>query len=323
MPRGAKPHFTPAQDREIADLYRAGQSTYEIGQKYGVSPTPVTKALKRQGVPMRAAARRAYWTGTPSERAAVVTAYRDEHKSVRRVAKQFQVRMPVIAACLDEAGVSRTGGARPMFNEATTQAIVSEYQAGANMRELAQKYGSSAVTISNCLQRDGTQPRRSGRWPLFFTPERTAEAVRRAEAGETQQQIAAALGCTQSPVSSALRRAGVTAKSARGHGRMEAHPCWQGGRSVSRQGYILVKVSDDIRHLIGPLRSEYVLEHRLVMARKLGRPLTEDETVHHVDGDKTHNDPENLQLRQGNHGKGVVLACLDCGSANVGAVPLH
>lgn len=34
----------------------------------------------------------------------------------------------------------------------------------------------------------------------------------------------------------------------------------------------------------GPLRNQYV--HRIVAAAMLGRPLTKDEEVHHVDGDR-------------------------------------
>lgn len=79
------------------------------------------------------------------------------------------------------------------------------------------------------------------------------------------------------------------------HGKgmaMERNPRWRGGRIVDQDGYILVKAPDHPNCD----RHRYVREHRLVMEQVLGRFLTPDEVVHHIDGDKQNNHPDNLQV---------------------------
>jgi ribosomal protein L37E len=66
----------------------------------------------------------------------------------------------------------------------------------------------------------------------------------------------------------------------------ERHPNWTGGRRIDTAGYVRVTLGSDARER----------EHRLVMAAQLGRPLTSDEQVHHRNGDKTDNRPENLEV---------------------------
>lgn len=68
----------------------------------------------------------------------------------------------------------------------------------------------------------------------------------------------------------------------------------RGAGSVKRLGYRYVPVPVDDRWLTHG--ASPVAEHRLAMARHLGRPLDEDENVHHRNGDRLDNRLENLEL---------------------------
>lgn len=67
-------------------------------------------------------------------------------------------------------------------------------------------------------------------------------------------------------------------------------------------GYKGVYIFDYFTH---NSRTKYVPEHRLIMEKKIGRKLTNEEIVHHIDGNRQNNNPENLMLlpNKREHGK--------------------
>jgi hypothetical protein len=97
--------------------------------------------------------------------------------------------------------------------------------------------------------------------------------------------------------------------------KREQHPGWKGGRNVSH-GYIQVRNGKGRQ-----------FEHRVVAEAKIGRPLAPGEVVHHINGVKSDNRPENLEIlsneehsrRHGDERKPSTwaichVACRSCGT---------
>ncbi len=78
-------------------------------------------------------------------------------------------------------------------------------------------------------------------------------------------------------------------------GRYCSHKCEKANSNFrfKKNGYWCIKAEDHPR----AYERGYYYEHILLAEKKIGRLLnTDNETVHHIDGDKLNNDPENLKI---------------------------
>lgn len=72
----------------------------------------------------------------------------------------------------------------------------------------------------------------------------------------------------------------------------ENHWNWKGGKQVDCYGYVLILNPD---HPYSDSHG-YIREHRLIMEKKIGRYLTDEEVVHHINHQRDDNKIENLML---------------------------
>jgi hypothetical protein len=79
------------------------------------------------------------------------------------------------------------------------------------------------------------------------------------------------------------------------------------GDGSMSHGYWVVRITPANAHLVPDDRASE-LQHRLVMAAALGRPLRADETVHHKNGDRLDNRLDNLELWSTSQPKGQRVA---------------
>ena len=174
-----------------------------------------------------------------------------------------------------------------MRAKVSLQEILKLLESGLDRKDIERRYNFRSGYVRRKLLRGGIEaPAATKKKKPHIHTEKIIELY---NAGLTTREIGASVGLTHRAVRLRLAARGLSLRK-RGDYKWvngPGHANWKGGRAVDkRQGYITVNIPGVGRRL----------EHRVVMERVLGRPLKSHEYIHHINGIRDDNRPENLVL---------------------------
>lgn len=285
-------------DRTVAEMYAAGRNCRAIGRQIGVSAETVRRALRRQGIAIRDGRR------VPVDDKQTRVLY-EGGATYDEIAARLGLTRYVVRGALARSGITPRTSADYRRTPADADEVVRLYGETRSSKKVSNRLGLPESTVLRILHERGVRTRKRA---YLLSAGQFAEAERLYREGAPVRGIAERISAPIRSIQAAFAEAGITPKdrgSALGPSRVVT------GKDGA---YIAVRVEDDDPLACMRTAHGYVLEHRLAMARQLGRPLLPGETVHHINNDGHDNRPENLQLRFGRHGTGYVMRCADCGS---------
>ncbi len=150
----------------------------------------------------------------------------------------------------------------------TKEQLQDAYEIGGSLEGAAIILGVSKKSVLNWMKK----------FELNRNPDVDVNAVLEMAKTKTTREMAKHFGVSQTHIGVICRRNGVLAVD-------NFHP----GYATNDRGYQLTRAENG-------RKCGYKLIHRHVMEEHLGRPLTSDEVVHHINRNKQDNRIENLQL---------------------------
>lgn len=257
---------------------------------------------------------------TKEERNTLIVAMYSQGKSFSEICSTCKISDAQAKRVVKKAGLTKNR--KPAtINVEDEKKIVQLYLDGCETKDISARFNVSGNRIRQFVKSHGYKLRPLGNQYRIWSKEEIEKIIHLSKENISQEKIAKELGTNDGTIHKLLLQhypEGIQTKRLR-----ENHPNWKGGTVLASKGqYRQIKLYPDDDFYDMTTHAGYVMEHRLVMAKSLGRSLTPDETVHHIDGNTLNNDLLNLQLRQGLHGKGQKFVCCKCGSHDIKSVEI-
>jgi hypothetical protein len=168
-----------------------------------------------------------------------------------------------------------------------TDDLVARYAAGDSLETIGRAVGIDSGAVRYRLLKAAVtlRPRNQGIAPRNKSAVTTDHIVALYRSGLSAPVIARQVGLAAKTIVDRLKRAGVNRRTRSDYsGAVGARNAnWRGGRFTRNSGYVQLRVG-----------GRYVFEHRFVMENLLKRKLARSEHVHHINGIRDDNRPENL-----------------------------
>lgn len=170
------------------------------------------------------------------------------------------------------------------------------YESGLGCNAIAKMLGAGKATITERIRKMGISRTRTeaNKTRSLYDINQIRDLYL---SGKSSTEISDIIGCAPALVSIHVKNMGISRsckeaqllRSKQGKSSGPNSPGWRGGRFIAH-GYVHLYMPD--HHLANP--KGYVREHRLVWEQANGKRLTPDMSVHHLNGIKDDNRPENL-----------------------------